>query len=240
MMLRLHRLWSEPRCFEPIAFGSGINLILGEKSDAGQQQGRKVNGVGKSLCVEFLHFALLREFEKTRVARIPDGKLPTDLIVILDLTINGQALQIRRTLAHPDQPTIWRNGAPVTFGNLDEATRFLGDLLFAGQASGGFTSFRGLMSLLMRDEESEFSDILRTMAASTRAPNDPQPHLYLFGFDLAPYRRLMETIKEIDQLTRTLSQLKADLTRRGEVQIRDIAAELNEEQKNVEVIQQGL
>ena len=28
MMLRLHRLWSEPRCFEPITFGSGINLIL--------------------------------------------------------------------------------------------------------------------------------------------------------------------------------------------------------------------
>ncbi len=49
MMLRLHRLWSEPRCFEPITFGSGINLILGEKTDAGQQQGRKVNGVGKSL-----------------------------------------------------------------------------------------------------------------------------------------------------------------------------------------------
>ena len=240
MMLRLHRLWSEPRCFEPITFGSGINLILGEKFDAGQQQGRKVNGVGKSLCVEFLHFALLREFEKTRVARIPEGKLPTDLTVILDLTINGQALQIHRTFAHPDQPTIWRNRAPVTFGNLDEATRFLGDLLFAGQASGGFSSFRSLMSLLMRDEESEFSDILRTMAAGTRAPNDPQPHLYLLGFDLAPYRRLMETIKELDQLTRTLSQLKADLTRRGEVQIRDIAAELNEEQKNVEVIQQGL
>lgn len=240
MMLRLHRLWSEPRCFEPITFGSGINLILGEKSDAEQQQGRKVNGVGKSLCVEFLHFALLREFEKTRVARIPEGKLPTDLTVILDLTINGQALQIRRTLAHPDQPTIWRNRASVTFGNLDEATRFLGDLLFAGQASGGFTSFRSLMSLLMRDEESEFSDILRTMAAGTRAPNDPQPHLYLLGFDLAPYRRLMETIKEIEQLTRTLSQLKADLTRHGEVPLRDIAAELNEEQKDVEVIQQGL
>jgi len=240
MMLRLHRLWSEPRCFEPITFGSGINLILGEKTDAGQQQGRKVNGVGKSLCVEFLHFALLREFEKTRVARIPEGKLPTDLTVILDLTLNGQALQVRRTLARPDQPTIWRNGAPVTFGNLDEATRFLGDLLFAGQASGGFTSFRGLMSLLMRDEESEFSSILKTMPASRSAPNDPQPHLYLLGFDLAPYRKLLLSIKEIEQQTRTLTQLKADLTRHGEVPLRDIAAELNEEQKDVEVIQQGL
>lgn len=240
MMLRLHRLWSEPRCFEPITFGSGINLILGEKADAGQPQGRKVNGVGKSMCVEFLHFALLRQFEQTRVAQIPEGKLPTDLVVILDLAINGHALQVRRTLARPDQVAIVRDGAAVTFGNLDEATRFLGDLLFAGHVSGGFASFRGLISLLMRDEESEFSSILRTMPVSRSAPNDPAPHLYLLGFDLAPYRKLLETIKELEQQARALKQLKADLTRHGEVQIQDIAAELNEEQKDVEVIQQGL
>lgn len=240
MKLRLHQLWSEPRCFEPIRFGPGLNLILGEKSDAGQQQGRKVNGVGKSLSVEFLHFALLRPFEQTRVARIPKERLPTDLTVILDLSINGHELQVRRTVARPDQPTILRNGAPVKFSRLDEATRFLGDLLFEGQASGGFTSFRGLMSLLMRDEESEFSDILRTMPASKNAPSDPLPHLYLLGFDLAPYRKLRETISEIDQHEKALLKLKADLTRRGEIQIRDIAAGLNEEQKSVEVIQHGL
>jgi uncharacterized protein YydD (DUF2326 family) len=69
MMLRLHRLSSEPKLFEPIELFTGINLILGEKWDDGQTQGRKVNGVGKSLSVEFLHFALLRDFTDTISSR---------------------------------------------------------------------------------------------------------------------------------------------------------------------------
>jgi len=240
MMLRLHRLWSEPRVFEPITFGSGINLILGEKWDAELPQGRKVNGVGKSLCVEFLHFALLREFEQTRVARIPKDKLPDGLAVVLDLTIHENTLQIRRTLAHPNEPTILHNGAPVRFGTREEACRFLGDLLFVGQPSSGFTSFRSLMSLLMRDEASEFSDILKTMPASKNAPSDRLPHLYLLGLDVAHYRRLLQTIKDLDQQAKAVTQFKSDLTRRGEVQIGDVIAELNQEQQEVEQIERGL
>lgn len=240
MMLRIHKLWSEPRAFEPITFGAGINLILGEKWDDAQSQGRKVNGVGKSLSVEFLHFALLRDFEQTRVARIPREKLPEDLTVVLDLTINAHALQIRRSLAHPKEPTILRDGEAIRFGNLDEATRFLGDLLFAGQRLGETVSFRSLMSLLMRDEASEFSDILKTMPASRNAPADRMPHLYLLGMDVIHYQRLLQSIRELDQQMKVLSQLKADLTRRGEVRISDIAAELNQEQKDVEQIERGL
>ena len=239
MMLRLHRLWSEPQCFKPIHFGSGINLILGEKADATRSQGRKVNGVGKSLSVEFLHFALLRKFEHTRVARIPEGILPKDLYVILDLTINDEALQVRRTLSHPEQPTILRNGTSVAFSNLEEATRFMGDLLLSRQPSG-FTSFRSLMSLLMRDEESEFSDTLKTPPTDKNVPANPLPHLFLLGFDVAPYRDLLSIIKELDQQTRTLGQFKAELTRNGQEQLQDIAAELNKEQRDVEIIQQGL
>lgn len=240
MMLRLHRLSSEPSVFKPITFGSGVNLILGEKWDAELPQGRKVNGVGKSLCVEFLHFALLRVFEQTRVARIPKDKLPDGLTVVLDLTINGNTLQVRRTLDHPNEPTILRNGEPVRFGTLDEAIRFLGDLLFAGQPSSGFASFRSLMSLLMRDEASEFSDILKTMPASRSAPPDRLPHLYLLGLDVVHYRRLLQTIKDLDRQVKVLTQLKSDLTRRGEVQIGDVIAELNQEQKEVEQIEHGL
>lgn len=238
-MLRLHKLFTEPAFFEPITFGAGINLILGEKWDQGQTQGRKVNGVGKTLCVEFIHFALLRDFERTRVARLPKEKLPHDLVVVLDLSINGQAIQIRRSLAHHNQPTIVRDRNPVTFDTLNEATRFLGDILFAGQ-TGGFTSFRSLMSLLMRDEESGFSEILATMPMKRQAPTDKLPHLYLLGLDVTHYRTLLQTIKELDRQGNILKQLKSDLTRRGEVAVGDIPAELNVEKKQVEAIEQGL
>ena len=55
MLLRLHRLSSEPECFDPIEFHTGVNLILGERSDGTDPQGRKLNGVGKSVCVDFFY-----------------------------------------------------------------------------------------------------------------------------------------------------------------------------------------
>ena len=240
MKMRLHRLSSEPAVFEPIEFGSGVNLILGEKWDEGQAQGKKVNGVGKSLCVEFIHFGLLRDFEQTRVAKIPRENIPDGLTVVLDLTLNGHVLQIRRRLERPGEPTIIRNGQSVTFGSLDEATRYLGDLLFADVPADGFISFRSLMSLLMRDEASGFSDILKTMPSVKNAPGDRLPHLYVLGLDVAQYRRILHSTKELESQTKVLAQIKADLTRRGELRLGEIAAELNQEQKEVEKIEQGL
>lgn len=239
MKLRLHRLYSEPEFFHPIQFKSGINLILGEKSEGDQAQAKKVNGVGKSMSVEFIHFALLRDFKDTRVSLIPTEQQPDELTVILDLSIGSDSLQIRRSLAHPEQATILRNGAAVNFASLKEATRFLGDLLFRGQENG-FSSFRGLMSLLMRDEESEFSDILRTMPVSKTAPADRLPHLYLLGLDVVQYRGLLQTIKEIDQQTKLVSKLKSELTRGNEINLKDIPAELNAEKTQVDQIEAGL
>lgn len=241
MKIRLHRLSSEPQLFEPISFSHGINLILGEKWDENQPQGRKENGVGKSLCVEFLHFALLREFGKTRVSLIPGEIFPDGFSVVLDLSINGEELQIRRSLARPEQPTILRGGKSTTFATLEHATRFLGDLLFAGTSDVGFNSFRGLMSLLMRDERSGFSDILNAMAVKRNgAPPDPQPHLFLLGIDVGEYRRLLDAIRELDRQTKLLTKLKEDLTRRGAVRMGDIAAELNQDQAVVQKIEDGL
>ena len=240
MMLRLHRLSSEPKLFKPIEFFTGINLILGEKWDDGQTQGRKVNGVGKSLSVEFLHFALLREFTDTRVALIPRDKLHDDLVIILALTINGHSLEIRRAIAHPQEPIIVRNGQAIQFGNLGEATRYLGDLMFSKASHTGFSSFRSLMSLLMRDEASEFSDILRTMPSDRIAPPDRMPHLFLMGLEVANYRILLERIRELESQSKVLTRLRADLTERGQHRVADIKAELNQSQQEVQMIEAGL
>ena len=155
-MLRLHRLSSEPECFAPILFRSGVNLILGERSEGTDAQGRKVNGVGKSVCIEFLHFALCRGFAETRVSKIPEDVHPRELVVVLDLTIGQERLQIRRAIANPEQPTIvTSDGAETVFETLEDATNYLGALLFAGHDNAGQLSFRQILSLLMRDERSE-------------------------------------------------------------------------------------
>ena len=69
--IRLNRLYSESNIFEEISFHDGVNIILGEKYDDSSVKGRKTNGVGKSMSIEFLDFGFLNDYEKSRIAKIP-------------------------------------------------------------------------------------------------------------------------------------------------------------------------
>lgn len=57
--IRINRLYSENHIFEDIVFHDGVNIILGEKYDDSLVRGRKTNGVGKSMSIEFLDFCFL-------------------------------------------------------------------------------------------------------------------------------------------------------------------------------------
>ncbi|MCK4922844.1 MAG: AAA family ATPase, partial [Bacteroidales bacterium] len=70
-MIRLKKLYSIPKSFEPINFESGLNIILGEKSEGNN----KTNGVGKTMSIEFLNFCLLKKTSDSRVTLIPDTVL---------------------------------------------------------------------------------------------------------------------------------------------------------------------
>ncbi len=239
-MLRFHRLSSEPECFAPISFHSGVNLILGERSET-DGQGRKVNGVGKSVCIEFLHFALCRRLAETRVSKIPEDILPHDLVVVLDLTIGQERLQIRRAIANPDQPTIvTSDGAETVFETLDDATNYLAALLFAEHDNAGELSFRQVLSLLMRDERSGFKNYINPHDTESRVPDDIAPHLYLLGIELSTYRRLEETIERLDSQRKVLRELKLTVTNRNELKIADIPSKLNEERQATRKIDEAL
>lgn len=67
--IRLNRLYSESNIFEEISFHDGVNIILGEKYDDSSVKGRKTNGVGKSMSIEFLDFGFLNDYEKSRIAK---------------------------------------------------------------------------------------------------------------------------------------------------------------------------
>ena len=57
--IRINRLYSENGIFEEILFHDGVNIILGKKYDDSLVKGRKTNGVGKSMCIEFLDLSLI-------------------------------------------------------------------------------------------------------------------------------------------------------------------------------------
>ena len=226
--IRIDRLSSRNNVFDEIVFRDGVNLILGEKYDDSTSRGRKTNGVGKSMCVEFLDFGFLCDYERSRIVRIPEDIVPLDEEIILDLTIGGESVTIRRTRKEHDRPVIVRNGKETKFDKLPDARDYLTGLVFGELNGKDVPSLRNLLSVLIRDERSEFSDILKCHDLSKRIPDDLAPHLYLLGISLDCYRRVLDTIKEIEKTGQVLGKAKKELTLNGMKKMADVKAEYNE------------
>lgn len=225
--IRLNRLYSESNIFEEIFFHDGVNIILGEKYDDSSVKGRKTNGVGKSMSIEFLDFGFLNDYEKSRIAKIPKEVFPLEENVILDLDIGDEAITIKRNRKQADQPVIIREGRTVSFDKLQDAREYLTGLIFPKLNGKKVPSFRNLFSILMRDERSEFTDIIKCHDLTKKIPDDLSAHLFLLGFSLEAYKNTLETIKEIEAVNTVIAKDKKELTQEGKKKISDVKAELN-------------
>ena len=225
--IRLNRLYSENNIFEEISFHDGVNIILGEKCDESSVKGRKTNGVGKSMSIEFLDFGFLNDYEKSRIAKIPKEVFPLEENVILDLDIGDENITIKRNRKQADQPVIIREGKTVSFDKLQDAREYLTGIIFPKLNGKKVPSFRNLFSILMRDERSEFTDIIKCHDLTKKIPDDLSAHLFLLGFSLEAYKNTLETIKEIDAVNTILTKDKKELTQEGKKKISDVKAELN-------------
>ena len=225
--IRLNRLYSESNIFEEISFHDGVNIILGEKYDDSSVKGRKTNGVGKSMSSEFLDFGFLNDYEKSRIAKIPKEVFPLEENVILDLDIGDEAITIKRNRKQADQPVIIREGRTVSFDKLQDAREYLTGLIFPKLNGKKVPSFRNLFSILMRDERSEFTDIIKCHDLTKKIPDDLSAHLFLLGFSLEAYKNTLETIKEIEAVNTVIAKDKKELTQEGKKKISDVKAELN-------------
>ncbi len=207
-MIRLFKLYSIPSVFEPISFEMGVNLILGEKADESTSGNRKTNGVGKSMSIEFINFCLLKKKEDSRVMKIPNDILSNDTQIILDLEINKKPISIIRTKGKPDNPVFLIENELTEFKNLDDALNYLTTLSIDPNIEGS-PSFRQLMNLMIRDERSEFKDIIQTFDTSKNSiPPDYIPHLYLFKIDLDTYKKTKSIITQIVQKKSHKSELE--------------------------------
>ena len=225
--IRLNRLYSESNIFEEISFHDGVNIILGEKYDDSSVKGRKTNGVGKSMSIEFLDFGFLNDYEKSRIAKIPKEVFPLEENVILDLDIGDEAITIKRNRKQADQPVIIREGRTVSFDKLQDAREYLTGLIFPKLNGKKVPSFRNLFSILMRDERSEFTDIIKCHDLTKKIPDDLSAHLFLLGFSLEAYKNTLETRKEIEAVNTVIAKDKKELTQEGKKKISDVKAELN-------------
>ena len=223
-MILLKKLYTEPEYFEPIPFEKGVNLIIGDKSD----KSKKTNGVGKSMCVEFINFCLLKRKEDSRVMKIPEKEFPLDTKIILDIKINETNLSVIRKRENPDNILIIKENQEIFFNTISEASDYLQNMLFINQTNKSiFPSFRQLLSPIIRDERSEFKDLINTFDTKKRIPLDFIPHLFLLDFDISVYKDFEKVFKEITKQTTYLSKLKNDITENKSLKLTDIRAKVN-------------
>jgi uncharacterized protein YydD (DUF2326 family) len=238
-MFQLERLFSEPPIFDPIKFQPGLNVILGEKDDSSS----KNNGVGKSLCVEFINFALLKQKSRSRIARVPKDVLPESTSICLNFKIDDVGYTIKRSVGDADTPTIIIDGEAVTFSKVSDATKFLTQRLFQN-ATVPHPDMREALAPLMRDERSEFKSIISCFDTALKIPDNFEPHLYLLGIDIEPYREIRSVIKELEDAGTESKRIKDGvqlLTKRSiddaRAEINDLASEVAKINKSIEALE---
>lgn len=98
----LHKLYSEPPgLFQPIEFKNGVNFIFAKK-DSQKDSKKSLNGVGKSLLLNFLDYALL----SSETAHIKSAKKNNDIaryLIVLEFKIADKIYIIKRPLASPNK-----------------------------------------------------------------------------------------------------------------------------------------
>ena len=157
-MIKIKKLYSDPAIFEPISFDYGVNIIMGEKTET---TSKKI-GVGKSICIEFINFCLLKELSRSRLNLIPKNVIDLKSKIRLDLEFNSKNISISRSIDSPEEVTIFIDEEEIIFTKLEDASNYLGDLYFKSYpAKLQRLSFRNLLQPIIRDERSEFKDLIQ-------------------------------------------------------------------------------
>lgn len=230
-MIKINRLYSEPEIFTPISFDFGVNIIMGEKSE---KTNKKI-GVGKSVCIEFINFCLLKRISDSRLNLIPKKNAEIiDSQIKLDFDFNNKKVIISRSISKPDQVSIQIDGEHIHFDKLDDASEYLGNLYFEKYpANTQRLSFRNLLQPIIRDERSEFKDLIQCFDTIKRVPSDYSPHLFFLNVGLEKYTELKKLNKEIDVKNTVFKETKKFVTKNNEIKIQDAKAHLNELESEV-------
>jgi uncharacterized protein YydD (DUF2326 family) len=234
-MLKIRKLYTEPKMIDPVVFEEGLNLILGEKDESSN----KTNGVGKSLCIEFINFALLKKTSDSRVKKIPKAIFSPKTYICLDIIVGNEPITIKRSLQNAEQPTFYLKERSIEFQKLEDATSYLGKMLF-DNSDRNSPSFRSIMGSLIRDERSEFKSLVSCYDTRKRIPDDYAPHLYLLDIDIEIYATIKLAINEIDELSSLIKKIKDDVELLRQKGINDARSDMNELESEVKEISRSI
>lgn len=237
-MIKINRLYSEPEIFTPISFDFGVNIIMGEKSE---KTNKKI-GVGKSVCIEFINFCLLKRISDSRLNLIPQKN--ADIIesqIKLDFDFNNKKVTVSRSIRNPEKVSIQIDDENINFEKLDDASEYLGNLYFQDyQAKTTRLSFRNLLQPIIRDERSEFKDLIKCFDTNKSIPPDYSPHLFFLNVGLEKYKEIKKVNETLKKKRAFYSETKKLVTNNSEIKIQDAKAHLNELESEVEKVNKAI
>lgn len=230
-MIKINRLYSEPEIFNPISFDFGVNIIIGEKSE---KTNKKI-GVGKSVCIEFINFCLLKRISDSRLNLIPKKNAEIiDSQIKLDLDFNNKRVIISRSMSKHEQVSIQIDSEHIHFDKLDDASEYLGNICFENYpANTKRLSFRNLLQPIIRDERSEFKDLIKCFDTNKSIPSDYSPHLFFLNVGLEKYTEIKAVNDDLKKKKNFYSETKKLVTNNDEIKIQDAKAHLNELESEV-------
>lgn len=231
----IKRLYTEPATIDPIDFKTGVNFILGE----GDYTSSKNNGVGKSLCVEFLNFGLLKGKSASRVAKIPKDHFDPATFVCVDFELHGEQYTVKRSLDESDQPRISVDGRETIYAKVEDATKFLTGKMFP-DLDDASVGFREMLGPLIRDERSEFKSLVAAFDTKARIPDNYAPHLMLLGIDLKIYRLIKVILNELDAVAAEEKRIRESVQLVRQKDFKEARSDLNALDEEVEAIREGI
>lgn len=234
-MFRIRKLYTEPATIDPVNFQDGVNFVLGVEDSSSD----KTNGVGKTLCMEFVNFALLKQKSHSRLNKIPKSAFADNILICIDIEICDEECTIKRSLADSERPIIISSQETIAFAKLEDAKAYIEAKLHT-QRSEYIPSFRSLLGPLMRDERSEFKSLVGCFDTTRRVPDDFKPHVYFLGLDLGLYNSIKSINEKISEIDRDIKKIKENVQLTRMKEIKFAKADLNDLEKEVKSIEESI
>ncbi len=254
----LHKLYSEPDgLFQPIEFKNGVNFIFAKKDKATDNR-QSLNGVGKSLLLNFLDYALLSsETKHIQVARKNNNL--DDYHVVLEFKVNDIMYIIKRPFKTPKKNILFgeKDGELVSYdlpkAIIDrELTRFVCDLTFKNSNYRGVyfdTWLRQLMPFFIKKQENpktkvNFADPIKYIDKLTEMEQVPY-HLFFMGIDNTLFYKNLDAQRELKAKTPVLQEVttyiqetyRLDDISQAENEIDRLKSQVTAFEKNIEKFQ---
>lgn len=243
----LNKLYSEPLgLFETVTFKNGVNFIFAKK-DKDSDTKNSLNGVGKSLLLNFLDYVLLSSKTKHINSAIENNEIE-HYVIVLEFEIQNNNYIIKRSLKESNKNiVVGKTDSPISFESIKEAKEYLCDLIFKNENYKGkyYNSWlRKLLPFFIKKQSSQkkvnFADPIKYIIEPSEMELIPY-HLFFMGikndlfwknFDIkSELKKKVPALKEVKELVTDAYNLK-DVSQ-AENKIDKLKSEVTQYEKNI-------